>query len=412
MDAIVLAAGLGKRMAPLTPSIPKPLLPVAGRSLLHHMLDHLAAAGIKRAIIVVHHQASTVTKHAAEWKGKMRIKCVRQSKPRGTGHAAATGAKRVKGDALLVMGDCVVDPSVIRALANSSGFVLAAAKVPDASRYGLLKSRGNRITVVLEKPKKPVPGLVNAGLYRVPKDALAATKRIKPSPRGELEFTDVLGEWAKQGKLTWIPATGWLDAAAPWDLLTANELAMPARLTALLGKKTRGGPGTIEENVQVRGRLFVDEGAVVKSGVYVEGDVYVGPGAKVGPNSYIRGPTSIGANCHVGAATEVKACILMDRANAPHLNYIGDSILGPDVNVGAGTKVANLKVTPTNVRAKLADGTVVDTGRRKFGVVLGSGVKTGVNCSLMPGLLVGDGALIAAGKTVSGWVAPDSRLLE
>lgn len=408
----MLAAGLGKRMAPLTPSIPKPLLDVAGRSLLHHMLDHLAASGVKRVVVVVHHQALAVTKHAVAWDGKprMRIQCVRQSRPRGTGHAVATAARHVKGDALVVMGDAVVDPAVIQGLADAEGFVLAAARVPDARRFGALKARGKRILEVREKPKDAAPGLVNAGLYRIPHAALKDAARLKPSPRGELELTDVVDAWAQAGDVAWIPATGWLDAAAPWDLLAANEAALPRRLDALLGRKARGGPGTIEAGVQVRGRLFVDAGAVVKSGTYVEGDVLVGAGAKVGPNAYIRGPTTVGRGCHVGAATEVKASVLMDRANAPHLNYVGDSVLGPDVNLGAGTKVANLKVTPGDVRAAGPDG-LLDTGRRKFGVVLGSGVKTGVNCSLMPGLMVGDGALLGAGRVVSGWVPPGTRLL-
>ncbi|MEA3203819.1 MAG: UDP-N-acetylglucosamine diphosphorylase / glucose-phosphate thymidylyltransferase, partial [Thermoplasmata archaeon] len=118
----------------------------------------------------------------------------------------------------------------------------------------------------------------------------------------------------------------------------------------------------------------------------------------------------VGARCHVGAATEVKASLLMAGANAPHLNYVGDSVLGPGVNLGAGTKVANLKVTPGTVKAT-GPGGKLDTGRAKFGVCLGPGVKTGINASLNPGTLVGAGALIGAGQVVSGWVPPASRLL-
>jgi bifunctional UDP-N-acetylglucosamine pyrophosphorylase/glucosamine-1-phosphate N-acetyltransferase len=128
----------------------------------------------------------------------------------------------------------------------------------------------------------------------------------------------------------------------------------------------------------------------------------------VGPNAYLRGPVHIGAKCHVGAATELKASILMEGANAPHLNYVGDSILGPRVNLGAGTKVANLKVTPGTVKATGPNGKL-DTGRVKFGVCLGADVKTGINSSLNPGTLVGAGALIGAGVVVSGWVPPNAR---
>lgn len=397
-------------MAPLTPTLAKPLLAIAGRSLLHRMLDALAAAGVARTVVVTHHLAPQVEAAAAAWKGKMAVTCVPQGKPGGTGHAVAAGAPHVKGDALVVMGDGIVSPAVVARLAKASGFTLAAARVPDARPYGALVVAGDKVRDLAEKSPQPPSDLVNTGLYRVPAAALRETSALKPSPRGELEFTDIVRAWAARGEVSWIPADGWLDAGAPWDLLAALEPLVAAELDAALGGKRAGGPGTVEEGVHVRGRLLVGAGAVVRSGTYVEGDVWVGPGAKVGPNAYLRGPVSIGAGCHVGAATEVKASLLMDGANAPHLNYVGDSVLGPGVNLGAGTKVANLKVTPGNVRAVGPAGPV-DTGRRKFGTCLGPEVKTGINSSLMPGSMVGAGSLIGAGRLVSGWVPPGSRLL-
>ncbi|HLF17079.1 MAG TPA: glucose-1-phosphate thymidylyltransferase, partial [Candidatus Thermoplasmatota archaeon] len=170
-----------------------------------------------------------------------------------------------------------------------------------------------------------------------------------------------------------------------------------------------GGPGTIEPGVQVRGRLWVAEGAVVRSGTYVEGDVLVGAGSNVGPNAYLRGPVVLGARCRVGAATEVKASLLLDEAQAPHLNYVGDSVLGPRTNLGAGTKLANLKLTPGNVRATGPVGPL-DTGRRKFGACLGPDAKSGINATLQPGTLVGAGALVGAGRVAAGWVEPGARL--
>ncbi|MEA3144370.1 MAG: UDP-N-acetylglucosamine diphosphorylase / glucose-phosphate thymidylyltransferase [Thermoplasmata archaeon] len=410
VDGILLAAGKGTRMAPLTPDLAKPLLEVAGRSLLHRMLDGLAAAGVTRAVVVTHHNAAQVEAACRAWKGGMKVVTVAQGTPKGTGHAVAAGAAKVDGDALVAMGDCLVDPATLAALVKSRGFALAASKVADPTRYGALKVEGRKLKALAEKSPKPPSDLVNTGLYRVPAEALEQAAALKPSPRGELEFTDVVNAWAKKGNASWIPAKGWLDVGAPWDLLAAQEAALPHDIAFRLDGATVGGPGTIEEGVQVRGRLYVETGATVKSGTYVEGDVWVGPGARVGPNAYLRGPLHVGARCHVGAAVEVKASILMEGANAPHLNYVGDSILGPGCNLGAGTKVANLKVTPGTVKAA-GPGGKLDTGRTKFGVCLGPNVKTGINASLNPGTLVGAGALIGAGQVVSGWVPPASRLL-
>lgn len=410
MDAILLAAGKGTRMAPLTPELAKPLLEVAGRSLLHRMLDGLAEAGVGRAVVVTHHQAKQVEAAAKAWRGAMKVQCVEQGAPKGTGHAVAAGATKVDGDALVVMGDCLVDAATLRALARAKGFALAASKVADPTRYGALKVEGRRLKALAEKSPKPPSDLVNTGLYRVPGEALEQAAALKPSPRGELEFTDVVNAWAKRGEAAWLPAKGWLDVGAPWDLLAAQEAALAPGLDFRLEGAAVGGPGTVEDGVQVRGRLYVERGATVKSGTYVEGDVWVGPGARVGPNAYLRGPLHVGAKCHVGAATELKASLLMEGANAPHLNYVGDSVLGPGVNLGAGTKVANLKVTPGTVKAT-GPGGRMDTGRIKFGVCLGPHAKTGINTSLNPGTLVGAGALIGAGQVVSGWVPPGTRKL-
>lgn len=409
MHGIVLAAGLGKRMAPLTPGVPKPLLPVAGRSILHRVLDAMAGAGVTECVVVTHHEAAQVEVSAKAWTGTMRVRCAAQGEPKGTGHAIAAGAAHVNGDALVAMGDGLADPAAFKAIAGKAGFVVGAAKVADPRRYGCLVVAGDKVEDLAEKPEVPPSDLANTGIYRVPAAALADTMHLKPSPRGELEFTDVVKAWAKAGKVTWMPVAGWLDVGAPWDLLTAQEVLLPSTLDQLLGKAKQGGPGTIEDGVHVRGRLYVGAGAVVKSGTYVEGDCWIGPGAKVGPHAYLRGPTCIGAKCHVGASTELKASLLMDGSNAPHLNYIGDSVLGPDVNLGAGTVVANLKVTPGNVRAMGPAG-LLDTGRRKFGTAIGPGAKLGIGVSINPGTLVGGGALVGAGKVLQGWVEPGSKV--
>lgn len=405
----MLAAGLGKRMAPLTPGVPKPLLPVAGRSILHRVLDAMAGAAVTDCVVVTHHEAGQVEAAVKAWTGAMKVRCVPQGEPKGTGHAIAAGAAHVKGDAIVAMGDGLADPAAFKAIAARGGFVVGAAKVADPRRYGCLVVEGDKVTDLAEKPDVPPSDLANTGIYRVPAQALADTMHLKPSPRGELEFTDVVRAWAHAGKVTWTTVAGWLDVGAPWDLLTAQEALLPATLDKLLGKASSGGEGTIEPGVQLRGRLFVSAGAIVKSGTYIEGDVWIGPNAKVGPNAYLRGPTCIGAKCHVGAATELKASLLMDGANAPHLNYVGDSVLGPDVNLGAGTVVANLKVTPGNVRAMGPSG-LLDTGRRKFGTAIGPGAKLGIGVSINPGTLVGADVLVGAGKVLQGWVEPGSRV--
>ncbi len=403
MQAILLAAGKGTRMWPLATRTPKPLLEVAGRSLLWRMLDALAAAGARECIVVVGHGASAVTAASQAWRGAMAVRCVPQGEPRGTGHAVAMAAPHVTEDCLLAMADGLIDAATLTTLAAKPGFTVAAQRVADPTRYGALRVKGEQVVGIEEKSDTPSSDLVNTGFYHVPLAALRDCAHLKPSPRGELEFTDVLADWAARGKVAWIAAEGWRDVGTPWDLLAAHEVLMGPTMDFLLdGAKTGvAGNGVVEEGVHVRGRLFAEAGAVIKSGTYVEGDVFVAAGARVGPNAYLRGPVAIGAKAHVGASTELKNVIVMAGGHAPHLHYIGDSILGEGCNLGAGTIVANLRHDDAAVRVH-HKGKRVDTGRRKFGAIVGDGAKTGINASLNPGTILGPGVLVPAGAAVKG----------
>jgi NDP-sugar pyrophosphorylase family protein len=125
----------------------------------------------------------------------------------------------------------------------------------------------------------------------------------------------------------------------------------------------------------------------------------------VGPNCYIRPSTSIGDNCHIGAAVEVKNSIIMNGSKVPHHNYVGDSIIGEHCNLGAGTKIANLRFDETNV---IING--IDTSLRKFGAVLGDNVESGINASINIGTVIGNNTHIGPGAIASGVIAPKSRI--
>ncbi|MFB6133601.1 MAG: glucose-1-phosphate thymidylyltransferase, partial [Halanaeroarchaeum sp.] len=133
------------------------------------------------------------------------------------------------------------------------------------------------------------------------------------------------------------------------------------------------------------GTVVVEAGASIRSGTTIEGPALIKSGADVGPNAYVRGATVVGEDCRVGHAVEIKNSVLFDGARVPHLSYVGDSVIGADVNLGAGTNVANLRHDGEPVRT-LVNGETHDTDRRKFGVVCGDNVKTGINTSLNPGV--------------------------
>ena len=163
----------------------------------------------------------------------------------------------------------------------------------------------------------------------------------------------------------------------PWDLLELNEMAVAKTLDA--GPTEEPPPG-----VSVDGRLKLGAGTRLLPGVYVEGDVLVGRNCTIGPNCYLRGRTSIGDGCRIGQGVEIKNSVILSATSIGHLSYCGDSIVCENVNFGAGTIVANFRHDGKNHHS-MVEGSLIDTGRRKFGAVIGDGVHTGIHTSIYPG---------------------------
>ncbi|MFH1729689.1 MAG: glucose-1-phosphate thymidylyltransferase [Pseudomonadota bacterium] len=139
--------------------------------------------------------------------------------------------------------------------------------------------------------------------------------------------------------------------------------------------------------------IFIDEGTIVEAQAYIRGPAYIGKNCQIRQGAYIRGDILVGDRCIIGHATEIKSSIMLNDAKAAHFAYVGDSILGNHVNLGAGTKLANLKVTPGSVQL-LIDNKKIDSGLRKFGAILGDHVETGCNSVTSPGTIVGKGSII------------------
>ncbi len=162
----------------------------------------------------------------------------------------------------------------------------------------------------------------------------------------------------------------------PWHILAINEDALSDVAEKI--------DGCVRERVTIDGTLVLGEGSTILPGVYIEGIAVVGKNCKIGPNCYIRGTTYVADSCHIGQAVEVKNSILMTKVAAGHLSYIGDSIVCPKTNFGAGTIISNFRHDGKNHRS-MVDGVLVDTGRRKFGAIIGDNVHTGIHSSIYPG---------------------------
>lgn len=179
----------------------------------------------------------------------------------------------------------------------------------------------------------------------------------------------------------------------PWDLLRVQEIVMAEMTESRV-------EGDLSPAAHVEGVLVLGEGSRVLPGVFMEGNIIIGKNCKVGPNCYLRGNTAIDDNCHVGQAVEIKNSILGRKTSVGHLSYLGDSVLGAGVNFGAGTITSNLRHDGANHRS-MVEGALVDTGRRKFGAIVGDGVHTGIHTSIYPGRKLGPRTSTRPGEIVA-----------
>jgi UDP-N-acetylglucosamine diphosphorylase/glucosamine-1-phosphate N-acetyltransferase len=399
LKAVILAAGEGNRMRPLTSNRPKVMLPIANKPILEHLLIEVRSAGIGDFIFVVGYCDEQVRSYFGRGeKWGVNIAYSEQRKQLGTADAIRMVEGMVEGNFLVINGDVVVRHGDIKKLLKNIHNTMSVIEVKDPRGLGMVELSGTRVANIYEKTEQPPTLMANAGLYLFTPEVFDAISRTEKSPRGEYEITDSLKIlMAKKSGLCFHKLRSWLDLSYPWDLLAANE-------SMLAGLKAEN-LGEVESNVVLKGPVAIGRNTVIKSGTYIEGPVIIGEGCRIGPNCYIRPSTTIGNDCHIGAAVEVKNVIIMNSTAFPHLNYVGDSVVGEGCNFGAGTKIANLRLDKENI--KVAG---IDTRRRKLGAIIGDGVETGINSSINVGSMIGNHTFIGPGVTVSGTILPDSKL--
>jgi len=414
LKAVVLAAGQGVRLWPLTENRPKHMIPVGGRPIISHVVESLGKNGISDVLIIVGYRKQAIEDYIGDGgRFNVHVEYVVQPEVAGTADAIKLAECYISSEPFLtVSGDQFISPkSLEKVLAMHEAYpndiVMGVVPVDKPEYYGVVSVEGNNVKGIVEKPqKRGITGnLVNAGLYVFSHKIFSAIHQTRKSKRGEFEITDSLQSLIRRGsgiKAAMIDPETWVDIGRPWDLFEANE-----RVLRLAEHKV---DGVVEEGVKVVPPVTISKDARVKTGSTVIGPTFVGEGSELGPNCRIRPYTSIGKDVKIGPSCDIRNSIIMDGTKVPHLTYVGDSVIGERCNFGAGTNIANLRLDDATVKT-LIRGKIVDSGRRKFGVVLGDDVRTGINSSLMPGVKVGSRSWIGPGIVLGKDVPADTIVL-
>ena len=413
LKAIILSAGEGSRMRPLTLTKPKTMLPVAGKPIIQYNIESLRDNGITDILLIVRYKEEIVRNYFGDGSDfGVNISYKTQKDFLGTANAISYGEDFIDDSIIVLNGDIILDDEIIHEIIKKYNYLspdtlMLLTEVEDPSAFGVVEIENGNIKNIVEKPKREEApsNLVNAGIYIFNKDIFDKIRETEISERGEYEITDSVSLQIEDNKTVIGHKTSkdWIDVGRPWELIEVNE--------ELIGKLKTEIKGTVEAGAVIHGEVFLDEGSVIKAGVYIEGNVYIGKNCDIGPNSYIRGNTYFGDNVHVGNAVEIKKSIIMENTNVSHLSYVGDSVIGSNCNIAAGTNIANLRLDNATIKTKIKN-QKIDSGRRKLGAIIGDSVKTGINSSFSPGVKVGHNSTIGSGVLLYEDLPSDTRVLE
>ena len=412
MKGVILTAGEGTRMRPLTLSRPKTMVPVGGKPILQYNIEALKEAGITDITLIVGYQEQVIKDYFKDGKKfGVKVSYITQSKRLGTAHAIGMLSGSMQGAFIILNGDIIVESKLIKDLTqkyeiNDAKTILTLIEVDDPTTFGVVEINGDKITNLVEKP---APGeapsnLINAGIYLFDEDIFQAIDKTQKSTRGEYEITDSIKLQINndQPVLGLLSLDKWVDIGRPWELLNVNEHYLQDMEEEIQGE--------VEEGVTIHGPVSIGAKSIIRSGSYIMGPVHIGEGCDIGPNSFLRKHTTLGNNVRIGNAVEIKNSIIMDDTNVNHLSYVGDSIIGAKCNIAAGTNIANLRFDDKNIKLTVKDQRI-DSGRRKLGVIFADGVKTGINTSFNPGVKVGLNSRIGAGAIISKDIPSNKMVL-
>jgi len=410
VKAVILCGGRAERMRPLRED--KWALEFLGRPLVYHVAALLLSSGVRELLFVGNRDNIEILRRATSGLGDKGCDYAVQPEHTGMAGAIEAVAERLSGPFLLVSSNDVVDAEAYRmvlgAAAEGCDIALLAAR-PGRRFPGGYLVVDERMAVhrIVEKPE---PGqepsdLVNVVVHyhREPSRLLDALGRVKTDRDDRYEAAlDLLMAGGAGARA--VPYGGfWGAIKYPPDVFRVMEYYL-GRL------ENHVAPGAnVSSRAVLDGPVYVAENATVLENAVVRGPAYLGEGCVIGNNALLRGGVEIGAASVVGFSTEIKHSYI-GRGCWFHTNYVGDSIIEEGCSFGSGAVTANLRLDETNVRMSV-EGRRIDTGTNKLGVIMGTGCRVGINAGLMPGVLIGPGAVVGPHVCLTQDLAKGQRVM-
>ena len=384
VKAVILAAGEGTRLDPVTNVRPKPMLPIANRPLLEYVVEAVSAAGIDEIVLVVGYERERIQSHFGdgdEWG--IEITYAVQETQLGTGDAILQTEPYIGGDFVVLNGDRIVESALIERIVaerdRTGDTVMAVTRVAEPELYGVVELDDGHVVTIEEKPPahEVTSDLINAGVYAFGPEILAAIRQTTTT--GELGITTTLETFLEAHPVRALTYRGsWLDVTRPWDVLAVNGQVLDEH------GGSRGTNVRVDPSADVADLTALDDGSTIQPGAVVLRGSSLGTNVTVGPNAVVEN-TVLLPDATVGAGAVLRDCIV--GAN---------TTIGPNATIEGGT----------------ADVVLEDTVHRdvRLGAMIGDNASLGGTVTLVPGTVVGNDAEIASGAVVDGHVAPGATV--
>ncbi len=400
MKALILTGGAGRTLVPFSATRPKAMTVVAGGSLMRRILSQLREVGVTDVTVVLGQNGDKVRNTFQDGHDiDVHLSYVEQERPGGIVDAILrTRGRFMPGESfILVYGDVVTSANPFHQLLQSfNSFKGPIAGVclpgPPTVRYGNVYLSGTRIRQIVEKPTTAGLGnYVLAGMFVLPTEVFALLEKSN----GQMERVfDQLTQAPGLHAAIW--EEGWIDVEYPWDILAANRMVMDTWEEAQISRHA-----TVDGNVSFSGPVRIEPGSVIKSGAVLAGPCYIGRNCYVGNNVLVRSYSSLGAGSMIGYGVELKNCVLFGNSKVGRLSFVGDSVIGENVDIGSGTMTINENMDRSSVRVDVR-GEPVDSGLTKLGAFMGDDVKVGAGNTLAAGTVLAPGTCVPHHATIGG----------
>jgi glucose-1-phosphate thymidylyltransferase len=383
MQAVILAAGEGKRVRPLTRSRPKAMIPVANRPIIEYVMEALLKNGIREIVVVVGYRKEQVTRFLNQLD--IPVEVVIQEKQLGTAHALKCAESKIQGNFLLLPGDNYIDPQSISMIKDIPNAMLVKEH-PYPSNFGVVVMKDGYVTHIEEKPEHAPSFMVSTGIYSLSQDFFSYIR--------ENDMPDAISAMIRGGgHVKAITACDWQDAIFAWDLLKMNK--------RLLSTLASARDGTTSRHTTIQGAVRIGTGTTIGPNTIITGPVVIGNDCTIGPNCCIMPNTSIGSRVTIEPFTLLGNTLAMDDSVVGSHSRVTDTIIGERCSLADHTSSSK------GTGLMEIEGYVI---KSEFGAILGDSV-TGGPHAVYKNCIIGNNVSIGWRRSVVSRNIPDGSMV-